>query len=191
MKSIRHHTDSLLHFGERLALIPLILVFVVVFIFERTGEIHAQEKVFKQNFNQEGLFVLVGSLENIDFGDSIESISAAKIADDNIYKNTISVEVESVKVPVTPTPTPQSVVEVSGDIWDRLAACESHGNWSINTGNGYFGGLQFSQGAWNSVGGSGLPSDASREEQIERGKQLQARRGWGAWGLCAKKLNLN
>lgn len=173
--------------GERLALIPLLFVFIFIFIFERTGEIQAQEKIFKQNFNQAGLYVLLGSLEHVDFGDANEPIVEPEITIPKEYENTISIEVETVKAP-TPTPAPQ--LSVSSDIWERLAMCESKGNWAINTGNGYFGGLQFSQGAWNSVGGNGLPSDASREEQIERGKMLQARRGWGAWGLCAKKLNL-
>lgn len=90
----------------------------------------------------------------------------------------------------TPTPTPSAAL-VSDDIWDRLAQCESGGNWSINTGNGYFGGLQFSQGAWESVGGTGNPAQASRDEQILRGKALQAVRGWGAWGECARRLGLN
>ncbi len=51
-------------------------------------------------------------------------------------------------------------------VWDRLAQCESGGNWAINTGNGYYGGLQFSLGTWQAYGGSGLPSNASRETQI-------------------------
>ncbi len=189
MKVIKSFSGFFLGFGERLALIPLLLVFILLFTLERTGQIQAQEKIFKQTFNQEGLFVLIGSLENIKFGESFETASANNIASENIYQNTISIEVETVKVPPTPTPIPQAV-DTNGDIWDKIAMCESHQNWSIDTGNGYYGGLQFSQGAWNSVGGSGLPSDASREEQIERGKMLQVRRGWGVWGLCAKKLNL-
>lgn len=91
-----------------------------------------------------------------------------------------------------PTTTPIPTVDASSDaVWDQLAACESGGNWHDNTGNGYYGGLQFSQGAWNSVGGSGSPADASREDQIAYGKKLQAIRGWGAWGACAKKLGLD
>ena len=78
----------------------------------------------------------------------------------------------------------------SGDIWDALARCESGGNWSINTGNGYYGGLQFSAATWRSVGGSGLPHQNSREEQIARGKILQARSGWGQWPACTRKLGL-
>lgn len=77
-----------------------------------------------------------------------------------------------------------------GTVWDQIAKCESGGNWSINTGNGYYGGLQFSLGSWRAVGGSGLPSEASREEQIVRGEMLKARQGWGAWPSCTSKLGL-
>ncbi|TLP96387.1 LysM peptidoglycan-binding domain-containing protein [Nesterenkonia salmonea] len=75
--------------------------------------------------------------------------------------------------------------------WDRLAECESGGNWSINTGNGYYGGLQFSQQSWQAVGGSGLPSDASKQEQIQRAHQLWEIQGWGAWPACSAKLGLS
>lgn len=78
----------------------------------------------------------------------------------------------------------------SGGVWDRLAACESGGNWSINTGNGYYGGLQFSLSSWRAVGGTGYPSDASREEQIARAEMLLSRQGWGAWPACTTKLGL-
>lgn len=73
-------------------------------------------------------------------------------------------------------------------VWDKIAQCESGGNWQINTGNGYYGGLQFSEATWHSVGGTGLPSDHSREVQIKYAKILQARSGWGQWG-CAHARN--
>ena len=76
------------------------------------------------------------------------------------------------------------------EIWDRLAACESGQNWSINTGNGYYGGIQFSLASWRAVGGSGYPHHASRLEQIYRGELLQARQGWGAWPACTRKLGI-
>lgn len=79
---------------------------------------------------------------------------------------------------------------VGGSVWDQLAKCESGGNWAINTGNGYYGGLQFTAATWKAVGGSGLPHQASREEQIMRGQILQARSGWGQWPACTKKLGL-
>jgi LysM repeat protein len=78
----------------------------------------------------------------------------------------------------------------SGSVWDRLAACESGGNWSINTGNGYYGGLQFSLSTWRSVGGVGYPHQAGKAEQIKRGQILQARSGWGQWPACRLKLRL-
>jgi LysM repeat protein len=75
-------------------------------------------------------------------------------------------------------------------VWDRLAQCESGGNWSISTGNGYYGGLQFSQGSWTAAGGSGNPADASREEQIRVAENLQSQQGWGAWPACSRALGL-
>ncbi len=75
-------------------------------------------------------------------------------------------------------------------VWDRLAQCESGGNWSINTGNGFYGGLQFTASTWHAMGGSGLPHQASRETQISVAKKLQARAGWGQWPGCTSKLGL-
>ncbi|CUR57433.1 Transglycosylase domain protein [metagenome] len=76
-------------------------------------------------------------------------------------------------------------------VWDTLAQCESGGNWAINTGNGYYGGLQFSLGTWQAYGGTGLPSQASRETQIAIATKLRdASGGYGAWPGCAAKLGL-
>lgn len=75
--------------------------------------------------------------------------------------------------------------------WEKLAQCESGGNWSINTGNGFYGGLQFTQQSWNGVGMSGSPQYASREAQIEAGERLLAVQGWGAWPACTAKLGLS
>ena len=74
-------------------------------------------------------------------------------------------------------------------VWDKIAQCESGGNWSINTGNGYYGGLQFSAATWRSVGGPGLPHQQSREVQIKYAKILQARSGWGQWGCAGARFN--
>lgn len=90
-----------------------------------------------------------------------------------------------------PRSTASNFVPSDGSVWDSIAACESGGNWAINTGNGYYGGLQFSLSSWQGVGGSGLPSDASREEQITRAQILQSRSGWGAWPACSAKLGLS
>ncbi|MFW6772684.1 transglycosylase family protein [Nocardioides sp. CPCC 205120] len=75
--------------------------------------------------------------------------------------------------------------------WDRLAKCESGGNWAINTGNGYYGGLQFNLQTWRAYGGSGYPHENSREEQIRVATKLRDDRGgYGAWPSCANKLGL-
>jgi uncharacterized protein YabE (DUF348 family) len=74
-------------------------------------------------------------------------------------------------------------------VWDKIAQCESGGNWHINTGNGYYGGLQFSAATWHSVGGPGLPHQNSRETQIKYAKILQARSGWGQWGCAHARFN--
>jgi murein DD-endopeptidase MepM/ murein hydrolase activator NlpD len=87
------------------------------------------------------------------------------------------------------TPAPRAAVG-DGSVWDKLAMCEATGNWAINTGNGFYGGLQFTLSSWQAVGGTGLPSNASREEQIARGAKLQAIQGWGAWPACSAKLGL-
>jgi uncharacterized protein YabE (DUF348 family) len=85
---------------------------------------------------------------------------------------------------------PTSNFATGSTVWDSLAQCESGGNWAINTGNGYYGGLQFSAATWRSVGGTGLPHQHSREEQIKRGQILQARAGWGQWPHCSARLGL-
>ena len=74
--------------------------------------------------------------------------------------------------------------------WDALARCESLGQWDINTGNGFYGGIQFALGSWRAVGGEGYPHEASREEQIYRGELLRKIQGWGAWPGCRRKLGL-
>ncbi|MGH8776919.1 MAG: ubiquitin-like domain-containing protein [Jiangellaceae bacterium] len=88
---------------------------------------------------------------------------------------------------------PSEPIDTSGDggVWDRLAECESGGNWSINTGNGYYGGLQFSLGTWRAYGGSGYPHENSKAEQIRIATKVRdARGGYGDWPACARKLGL-
>lgn len=79
----------------------------------------------------------------------------------------------------------------STSTWDALAQCESGGNWAINTGNGYSGGLQFSPSTWAAYGGTGSAADASREQQIAVAEQVQAAQGWGAWPSCSAQLGLS
>ncbi|TQN42982.1 LysM domain-containing protein [Blastococcus colisei] len=80
-----------------------------------------------------------------------------------------------------------------GATWDRLAQCESSGNWAINTGNGYYGGLQFSQSTWEGFGGTAYAPRAdlaTREQQIATAEKTLAVQGWGAWPACSAKLGL-
>ncbi|MGY1717710.1 transglycosylase family protein [Blastococcus sp. SYSU DS0552] len=79
------------------------------------------------------------------------------------------------------------------ETWDRLAQCESSGNWSINTGNGYYGGLQFYQPTWEGFGGTEYAPRAdlaTREQQIAIAEKTLAVQGWGAWPACSAKLGL-
>lgn len=78
--------------------------------------------------------------------------------------------------------------QAAGHNWDAVAQCESGGNWAINTGNGYYGGLQFSQSTWNANGGSGSPANASREEQIRVAENVLNTQGPGAWPVCGSRL---
>src|SRR5699024_9222028 len=81
----------------------------------------------------------------------------------------------------------------SGAVWDRIAQCQSGGNWSINTGNGYHGGLQFSGQTWRAFGGgkyAPTADQASRAQQIDIAKKVQAQQGWGAWPACTSKLGI-
>jgi resuscitation-promoting factor RpfA len=71
--------------------------------------------------------------------------------------------------------------------WDAIAQCESGGNWGINTGNGYYGGLQFNPRTWAANGGTGNPANASREEQIRVAENVLKSQGIGAWPVCGKR----
>jgi hypothetical protein len=90
----------------------------------------------------------------------------------------------------TTTSTTQPVVS-EGSRWDQLAQCESGGNWSINTGNGFTGGVQFLQSTWLAMGGGEFAPDAylaSKAEQIIVAERLVAVSGWGAWPGCTSKF---
>ncbi|MFH8346590.1 transglycosylase family protein [Streptomyces sp. NPDC018045] len=81
----------------------------------------------------------------------------------------------------------------SGATWDRLAQCESGGNWHADTGNGYSGGLQFAHSTWRSFGGGRYATRAaraSRVQQIRVAERVLARQGWGAWPACSARLGL-
>jgi resuscitation-promoting factor RpfB len=111
--------------------------------------------------------------------------------------------VETGRLPVANTvitPAHEAVVRVGtkpgtdvppvsdGPIWDAIAGCEAGGNWAINSGNGYYGGVQFDQGTWERNGGLRFAPRAdlaTREEQIAIAEVTRSRQGWGAWPVCS------
>lgn len=100
------------------------------------------------------------------------------------------VEVGTKEPAPEPAAAPAANYASGGSVWDTLAQCESGGNWAINTGNGYYGGLQFSLSTWRAFGGSGYPHQQSREAQIAVAQRIQAGQGWGAWPSCTSKMGL-
>ncbi len=91
--------------------------------------------------------------------------------------------------PPPPPPAPAAANFAGGSsVWDRIAACESGGNWATNTGNGYYGGLQFTLGTWAAYGGTGRPDLNSRAQQIAVAERVRAAEGgYGAWPVCGAR----
>lgn len=86
--------------------------------------------------------------------------------------------------------TSSASATATNSAWERLAGCESGGNWAINTGNGYYGGLQFALATWRGLGMSGYPHQASKATQIAAADQLHTQRGFQPWPACSRKLGL-
>ena len=93
-----------------------------------------------------------------------------------------------------PAPQPAAApVAADGSVWDTIAQCESGGNWAINTGNGYSGGLQFHPQTWAGHGGgeyAASAAGATREQQIAVAERVLASQGWGAWPSCSSQAGL-
>jgi len=118
-------------------------------------------------------------------GDTLTTILSAQHAPDAVL--TAAVAPEPVPVPLeAPAPVAPPAVHQSVN-WDAIARCESGGNWAINTGNSFHGGLQFALGTWHSNGGSGLPENAPREEQIRVAENVLHTQGIGAWPVCGRR----
>ncbi|MDO5672042.1 MAG: transglycosylase family protein [Actinomycetaceae bacterium] len=119
---------------------------------------------------------------------SIEQISNTVTKEPVVEKVTVGTKDRPAGAPA---PAGAQGAAPSTGVWAALAKCESGGNPSVVSRNGLYHGLyQFSVGTWRSVGGSGLPSQASAEEQTQRAQALQARSGWGQWPACSRKLGL-
>jgi hypothetical protein len=91
-----------------------------------------------------------------------------------------------------PVEAPAANFAGGSTVWDQLAECESGGNWAINTGNGYYGGLQFSLSTWRAYGGPGYPHQQSRETQIAIATKVRDANGggYGSWPHCSQQLGL-
>ena len=117
-------------------------------------------------------------------GDTLTTITAGHVQD------TATVDPQPVlapaPIPVVPAPVVPAPVRETVN-WDAIAQCESGGNWAISTGNGYHGGLQFTLGTWRSNGGTGLPENASRSEQIRVAENTLRTQGIGAWPVCGHR----
>lgn len=105
------------------------------------------------------------------------------------------IKLASAKLPTKPASqakpaNPAASFINGGTVWDRLAQCESGGNWAINTGNGYYGGLQYDHGTWGGFGGYAEANQAPREVQIQKSEQVRAGRGFKPWPACSKSLGL-
>lgn len=117
-----------------------------------------------------------------------------KVKEPEVTKSKTTTESKTTESKTTTESKPaETTTTSSSKNWDAVAACESGGNWSINTGNGYYGGLQFAQGTWDwassAAGVSAERADlASREEQIAAAEQVYAAQGAGAWGSCSGNL---
>ncbi|GAA1497282.1 transglycosylase family protein [Paeniglutamicibacter kerguelensis] len=103
---------------------------------------------------------------------------------------------EEISIGTKAKPKPKAATKAPGSVsatWKALAKCESGGNWSINSGNGYYGGLQFSASSWAGAGGTkyaALPHQATAAEQVATAEKLRKSGGWGHWPACSSKLGL-
>lgn len=115
-------------------------------------------------------------------------------AEVNAYLAALSTERAAVQAylaslprPVATAPAPRPA---TADAWAELRRCESGGNYADDTGNGYYGAYQFNIGTWASLGYGGIPSQAPPALQDQAARELQARRGWGQWPACARRMGL-
>ncbi|CAB0898714.1 hypothetical protein FRC0414_00830 [Corynebacterium diphtheriae] len=124
----------------------------------------------------------------------IVTVNGAETANEVVNEEIITPGVAATIKRGTKKPTTASAAAVaSGSVWDQLAQCESGGNWSINTGNGFTGGLQFVDSTWLGLGGGVYAPQAylaTREQQIAIAEKVLAAQGWGAWPACTAKLGL-
>ncbi len=146
-----------------------------------------QEKVTRDS--QDGLERITTEFTR-ENGERVDS----RVLDTEILREPVrAIVVKGTKERPEPEPQPTANYASGSTVWDQLAECESGGNWATNTGNGYYGGLQFSYDTWQAYGGGAYAETAnlaSREQQIAIAEKVQAAQGWGAWPSCAAELGL-
>lgn len=124
------------------------------------------------------------------------SVAAAETLEAHSIPPPVSVPMRPTMVAVAAEPSaaaPAGPALADDAVWDALAQCESGGNWAINSGNGYYGGLQFSYRTWHDYGGGAYadyPHQATREQQIAVAERLRAVRGYAPWPACRANLGL-
>lgn len=103
-------------------------------------------------------------------------------------KRTIGTVAATAALVAAPLAMSTGTANAASGNWDAVAQCESSGNWAANTGNGFYGGLQFTISTWQGFGGTGMPQQNSREEQIRVAENVLAGQGRGAWPVCGQYL---
>jgi hypothetical protein len=109
------------------------------------------------------------------------------------FRMLISSVVATLAAMTAVTTTGTSADAATTRTWNRMAQCESGGRWHINTGNGYYGGLQISRATWSGYGGrkfAPLPHRATKREQIKVAERIKRHQGWRAWPACSRRLGL-
>jgi len=132
------------------------------------------------------------ALPNVEVDAGLPDVNAAPAPVDGNAAPAAPVDVNGTPVdadgaPVDADAAQAAPVQTSSVNWDAVARCESGGNWAINTGNGYYGGLQFNMGTWRANGGSGSPHNAPRSEQIRVAENVLHSQGIGAWPVCGRR----
>lgn len=164
---------------------------VVVTTFRTAENRVAREAVPNRTEERETDDLAAGETRVVTEGrDGLRDVTYRTVFRNGEKVRTTETKVRTLRAPVTRVvevgtqpATPSSTANAG--VWDAIAACESGGNWATNTGNGYYGGLQFSLGTWQAYGGSGMPHQNSREQQIAVAERVRAAEGgYGAWPHC-------
>ena len=138
-----------------------------------------------------GALVMAEVENDRKFAAYVEGVEAARAAEAARAEQAATAEqAEATTESAAPAAQEAPASRSGGGSWDALARCESGGNWAINTGNGYYGGLQFNLQTWQAYGGSGMPHENSPGAQIAVAERVLASQGWGAWPSCSSKLGL-